>query len=78
VIGYTRAMNAELGNDGVRSVAFCPGFVDTDMSDFVKGQVPAEEMIRPSDIGEGVRFLLRLSPICVIPDIVFSPPGEFM
>lgn len=78
VIGYTRAMNAELGSDGVRSVAFCPGFVDTDMSDFVKGQVPADEMIRPSDIGEGVRFLLRLSPICVIPDIVFSRPGEFV
>jgi NAD(P)-dependent dehydrogenase (short-subunit alcohol dehydrogenase family) len=78
VIGYTRAMNAELGNDGVRSVAFCPGFVDTDMTDFVKAQVPADEMIRPSDIGEGVRFLLRLSPICVIPDIVFSRPGEFM
>jgi NAD(P)-dependent dehydrogenase (short-subunit alcohol dehydrogenase family) len=78
VIGYTRAMNAELSGDGIKSVAFCPGFVDTDMADFAKGQVPADEMIRPSDIGEGVRFILRLSPIVVIPDIVFSRPGEFM
>jgi NAD(P)-dependent dehydrogenase (short-subunit alcohol dehydrogenase family) len=76
VIAYSRAMNRELAGDGVKSVAFCPGFVDTDMTEFAKGQVPAEEMIRPSDIGEAVRFILRLSPNCVIPDIVFERPGE--
>ena len=32
------------------------------MTEFVKGQVPAEEMIQPADIGEAVRFLLRTSP----------------
>ena len=46
VIAYTRAMNKELAGDGIKSVAFCPGFVDTDMSEFVKGQIPAEEMLR--------------------------------
>jgi NAD(P)-dependent dehydrogenase (short-subunit alcohol dehydrogenase family) len=76
VLAYTRAMNAELNSDGVKSVAFCPGFVDTDMTDFVKGQVPPEEMIRTSDIAEGVRFLLRVSPACVVPEIVFGRPGE--
>src|SRR5437763_13425145 len=62
VIGYTQSMNKEIGGEGVKSVAFCPGFVDTDMTDFVKGQVAADEMIRPEDIGEAVRFLLHLSP----------------
>jgi NAD(P)-dependent dehydrogenase (short-subunit alcohol dehydrogenase family) len=76
VIGYTQAMNKELGNDGVKSVAFCPGFVDTDMTEFVKGSVPADEMIRPADIAEAVRFLLRLSPACVVPEIVFQRPNE--
>jgi hypothetical protein len=33
-------------------------------------------MIRPSDIGEAVRCLLRLSPNCHIPEIVFTRPGE--
>ncbi len=75
VIGYTEAMNQELSGEGIKSVAFCPGFVDTDMTDFVKGSVPAEEMIRPSDLGEAVRFLLRLSPGCVVPEIVFGRPG---
>jgi NAD(P)-dependent dehydrogenase (short-subunit alcohol dehydrogenase family) len=76
VVGYTQAMNKELAGDGVKSVAFCPGFVDTDMTEFVKGQIPAEEMIRPQDIAEAVRFLLRLSPNCVVPEIVFQRPGE--
>jgi NAD(P)-dependent dehydrogenase (short-subunit alcohol dehydrogenase family) len=67
VIAYTIAMNKELGNDGVKSVAFCPGFVDTDMTDFIKGSVPPEEMLRTSDIAEALRFLLRVSPACVIP-----------
>jgi NAD(P)-dependent dehydrogenase (short-subunit alcohol dehydrogenase family) len=62
--------------DGIKSVAFCPGFVDTDMSEFVKESVPAEEMITTADIAEGVRFLLRLSPACVIPEIIFERPGE--
>jgi NAD(P)-dependent dehydrogenase (short-subunit alcohol dehydrogenase family) len=76
VVAYTVAMNKELGNDGIKSVAFCPGFVDTDMTDFVKGTVPAEEMLRTSDIAEALRFLLRVSPACVIPEIVFERPGE--
>ncbi|HWF55348.1 MAG TPA: SDR family oxidoreductase [Solirubrobacteraceae bacterium] len=76
VLGYTVAMNKELLGDGIKSVAFCPGFVDTDMSEFVKESVPAEEMITTADIAEGVRFLLRLSPACVIPEIIFERPGE--
>jgi short-subunit dehydrogenase len=76
VVAYTQAMNKELGGDGVKSVAFCPGFVDTDMSEFVKQSVPAEEMLRTSDIAEALRFLLRVSPACVVPEIIFQRPGE--
>jgi NAD(P)-dependent dehydrogenase (short-subunit alcohol dehydrogenase family) len=75
VIGFTQAMNKELANDGIKSCALCPGFVDTPMTDFVKGMIPAEDMIRPEDIAESVRFLLTLSPGCVIPEIVFQRPG---
>jgi NAD(P)-dependent dehydrogenase (short-subunit alcohol dehydrogenase family) len=76
VIGYTQAMNKELNREGIKSVAFCPAFVDTPMTDFVKGRVDSEEMIRPEDIAEAVRFLLRLSPNCIVPEIVFERPGE--
>ncbi len=76
VVAYTHAMNRELGAEGVKSVAFCPGWVDTDMTDFVKEHVPAEEMLKTSDIAEAVRFLLRVSPACVVPEIAFVRPGE--
>jgi short-subunit dehydrogenase len=76
VIAYTSAMNKELNADGIKSVAFCPGFVDTDMSEFVKGTIPAEEMLRTSDITAALTFLLHVSPACVVPEIVFQRPGE--
>ena len=76
VIGYTQAMNKELNGEGIKSCAFCPGFVDTAMTDFVKEQVPADEMMTPGDIAEAVRFLLRLGPAAVVPEIVFQRPGD--
>jgi short-subunit dehydrogenase len=76
VVAYTQAMNKELNGDGVKSVALCPGFVDTDMTEFVKGSVAAEDMIRPEDIAAAVSFVLSLSPACVIPEIIFQRPGE--
>jgi NAD(P)-dependent dehydrogenase (short-subunit alcohol dehydrogenase family) len=75
VIAYTTAMNQELGSEGVRSVALCPGWVDTDMSEFVKHEIPAEEMITPADIAAAVRFVLRLSAATVVPEIIFERPG---
>jgi NAD(P)-dependent dehydrogenase (short-subunit alcohol dehydrogenase family) len=76
VVGWTEAMNKELGSAGIKSTALCPAFVDTPMTDFAKGQVAAEEMIRPEDIAESVRFLLRVSPACVVPEMMFVRPGD--
>jgi short-subunit dehydrogenase len=76
VVAYTQAMNKELNGDGIKSTAFCPGFVDTDMTEFVKQSVPAEEMLQTSDIAEALRFVLRVSPACVVPEIIFQRPGE--
>jgi NAD(P)-dependent dehydrogenase (short-subunit alcohol dehydrogenase family) len=76
VIGWTQSMNKELADDGIKNVALCPGFVDTPMTDFIREHVPAEQMIQPSDIAEAVRFLLRTSAYCRVPEIVFERPGE--
>jgi len=76
VVGFTQAMNKELGGEGIKSTALCPGFVDTPMTDFVKETVAAEDMIQPSDIAEAVRLLLRVSPACMIPEVLFQRPGE--
>jgi NAD(P)-dependent dehydrogenase (short-subunit alcohol dehydrogenase family) len=76
VVGFTEAMNSELSSEGIKSTALCPAFVDTPMTDFVKGHVPAEQMIAPEDVAESVRYLLRLSPVCLIPEIMFLRAGE--
>ncbi|MFI4985301.1 MAG: SDR family oxidoreductase [Solirubrobacterales bacterium] len=76
VVGWTEAMNNELGPDGIKSTALCPAFVDTPMTDFVKENVPAEEMIQPRDIAEAVRYLLKVSPACVVPEMMFIRPGD--
>ena len=44
--------------------------------DFIKWSVAPEKMIQTSDIAEAVRFLLRTSPYCLVPEIVFERPGE--
>jgi NAD(P)-dependent dehydrogenase (short-subunit alcohol dehydrogenase family) len=76
VIALTESMQQELGGDGVRCTAICPAFVDTPMTDWAKGNVPPEEMIRPEDIAEIVRCLLRLSPAAVIPEVMVVRPED--
>jgi NAD(P)-dependent dehydrogenase (short-subunit alcohol dehydrogenase family) len=76
VVGFTEAMNAELSAEGIKSCVLCPGFVDTDLADYAENPVPAAEMIRPRDVAETVRSVLRLSPNCVIPEIPMTRPGR--
>ncbi len=75
VIGFTEAMNKELGPAGIRSTALCPGFVDTPMTDPFGQFFPKEQMIRPEDIAGAVKYLLSVSPGCMIPEIRFEQPG---
>jgi len=76
VIGFSQATQKECDGQGIQVTALCPGFVDTPMTEFVRGHVAQEEMIRPQDIAESVRFLLATSPACLVPEIVFMRPGE--
>jgi len=74
IVGFTQAMQRELGPAGIKSCVLCPGFVDTQLSDYVKDTVPAATMIRAEDVAESVRSLLRLSRHCVVPEIVMVSP----
>jgi NAD(P)-dependent dehydrogenase (short-subunit alcohol dehydrogenase family) len=76
VVGLSQALHKELSRDGVQVTALCPGFVATPMTDWVEGQVPKDEMIQPEDIAEGIRFLLRTSRNCVVPELQFVRPGD--
>jgi NAD(P)-dependent dehydrogenase (short-subunit alcohol dehydrogenase family) len=76
VVGFSQATQKECQGQGIQVTALCPGFVDTPMTEFIREHVAQEQMIRPQDIVEAVRFLLRTSPACLIPEIVFTRPGE--
>jgi len=76
VIGLSQATQMEVGQAGVQVTALCPAFVDTPMTEWVQGQVKPEEMIQPEDLAETVRLLLRTSRYCLIPEIVFTRPGD--
>jgi NAD(P)-dependent dehydrogenase (short-subunit alcohol dehydrogenase family) len=75
IVGFTQSMNRELADRGIKSTALCPAFVDTAMTEFVRGKVAPADMIQTSDIVAAVRMLLALSPGCVVPEIVFQLPG---
>ena len=68
VISLTHSLNAELGGDGVRATAICPGFVDTPMAGW--SGLESDEMIQPEDCAEIARMLLRLSPRARVPQVV--------
>ncbi len=75
IVGLSQGASGELGEAGVQVTALCPAFVATAMTDWVEG-VSKEEMIQPEDIAEAVRYLLRTSPACAIPEIQFVRPGQ--
>lgn len=76
VVGLSQATQMELGSDGVQCTALCPAFVDTAMTEWVRDEVEPEQMIQPEDLAETVRLLLRTSPYCLIPEVVFARLGE--
>ncbi len=76
VVGLSQALHKELSGDGIQVTALCPGFVATAMTDWVEEQVPKEQMIQPEDIAEAVRYLLRTSPACIVPELQFIRPGD--
>ena len=76
VIGFSEATQKEVGKDGIQVTSLAPGFVDTPMTDWVEGQVSRDDMIKPEDLAEAVRFVLRTSSACLVPEIVFQRPAE--
>jgi NAD(P)-dependent dehydrogenase (short-subunit alcohol dehydrogenase family) len=76
LVGFTEACNRDYGAEGIRSTVFCPGLVDTPLA--AAYGVPPEKMVRPQDLAEALRFLLRLSDACLVPELSFlAPDGRF-
>jgi NAD(P)-dependent dehydrogenase (short-subunit alcohol dehydrogenase family) len=76
VVGLSQSLHKELSNDGIQVTALCPGFVATPMTDWVEEHVSKHKMIQPEDIAEAIRYLLRTSPACIVPEIQFIRAGD--
>jgi NAD(P)-dependent dehydrogenase (short-subunit alcohol dehydrogenase family) len=76
VVGFTKSMNAELQERGIKSCVLCPGFVDTPLSEYAHDEVRPEQMIKPEDLAQAVRFVSGLSRSCMVPEIALQRLGD--
>lgn len=75
LLSLVDTLNAEESGRGVSATAIAPGYVETDMSAWVTDRVPAETMIRVSDIVRVVDMVLALSRQACITRVVISRSG---
>jgi NAD(P)-dependent dehydrogenase (short-subunit alcohol dehydrogenase family) len=76
LVGFTEACNRDYGAEGIRSTVFCPGLVDTPLTGAF--DIPPDKMVRTEDLAEALRFLLRLSDTCLVPELSFlAADGRF-
>jgi 3-oxoacyl-[acyl-carrier protein] reductase len=63
------SINAEERHNGVVGTAIAPGYVDTEMSDWVADRIPKSTMLEVNDVVRCVELLLDLSPNALVPQI---------
>ncbi|MDH5527870.1 MAG: SDR family NAD(P)-dependent oxidoreductase [Nitrospirota bacterium] len=68
LMGFSESLREEGIPVGIKVSAICPGYVDTAMT--AKADVPPEAMIRPHDIAATCVYLLGLSPMACVPEVV--------
>jgi NAD(P)-dependent dehydrogenase (short-subunit alcohol dehydrogenase family) len=71
-----RSINTEASADGVTATAISPGYVDTDMTAWLRDRIPPSQMITAGDVAELVMSLTRLSAQTVIPEVVMTRAGD--
>jgi 3-oxoacyl-[acyl-carrier protein] reductase len=76
LISLCQSVNSEESSAGVNATAIAPGYVNTEMSSWVRDRLDPAEMIQPSDIAELVAALTRLSASAVVPLVAVSRPGS--
>jgi len=76
VTNFTRFLNQELRNTGVRASVVFPGEVDTPILD-QRPTPPAPEaratMITPEDVAEAITFILRMPARATVSELVIRP-----
>jgi NAD(P)-dependent dehydrogenase (short-subunit alcohol dehydrogenase family) len=66
---FARSAQIELEGSGVQVTSVSPATVETEMTRYAQGDIPADAMLRPTDVAEVVRMLLHLSPAARVPEV---------
>jgi NAD(P)-dependent dehydrogenase (short-subunit alcohol dehydrogenase family) len=69
VLGLTHTLLQEYEEHGVRATAILPGIVDTAM---VTGDHGSDELLRPEDVAQTVRWCLELSPAAIVREVTLE------
>lgn len=77
LVMLTHAIRREGWAHGIRATAFCPGFVDTDMTAHVTTQ-PRDEMSRPEDLAAVIETVVRLPNNAAIAEVLLNCRYEDM
>ncbi len=74
MVGFTESLIEEARSHNVRACSICPECVATPMTR--DEPIPREEMLQPEDIAKTVLWLLDLSPVSVVKDVVLDRLGQ--
>jgi 3-oxoacyl-[acyl-carrier protein] reductase len=72
LVGLGESLYKELSPLGIKVTSLCPAWVDTGMAQQAGTPLPSEEMIQPDDIVKTVRWLLSLSPVACVREVLIE------
>jgi NAD(P)-dependent dehydrogenase (short-subunit alcohol dehydrogenase family) len=75
LISLCEAITVAECRHGLTATAISPGYVDTDMTAWVRDEIDPDMMIRPADIAEIAYCVTQLSRWSAVPNIVVTRPG---
>ncbi|MDL9946391.1 SDR family oxidoreductase [Gordonia sp. ABSL11-1] len=76
LISLCETFNLEESVNGVSATTIAPGYVDTDMSDWLKDELPGDEMITVGDVATIAHSVTQLSRFAVLPNVILTRPGS--
>jgi NAD(P)-dependent dehydrogenase (short-subunit alcohol dehydrogenase family) len=75
LVGFTRALAAELKDANVRATAICPGSVDTEFFDRFRPTLDRPAMLSLDDAVRALMFVLTSPPNVIHGEVVLRPRG---
>jgi 3-oxoacyl-[acyl-carrier protein] reductase len=76
LISLCESLTVEEAEHGVSATAISPGYVDTEMTAWMRDRLDPDAMIRVEDVAVLVRALTQLSRYAGVPQVVVTRPGE--